>query len=73
MAARKKTEATEQKKITGVVIGGSLNVRAGAGLNTEVVTTLPDGTEIEITEPGEEWHKVKDGYVMAKYIQTVVK
>lgn len=69
MAARKKTEVTEPKKIIGTVIGGSLNVRAGDNLNTEVVTTLEDGTQIEILEAGEEWHRIEAGYVMARWVK----
>ena len=67
MAARKKTEATEQKKITGTVTGGTLNIRDKA--NGNVIGTLPDGAHVEILKAGEEWHQIEDGYIMAKWVK----
>ena len=69
MAARKKTETTEQKKITGTVTGGTLNIRDKASLGGDVVGSLADGTQIEILKAGEEWHRIEAGYVMARWVK----
>ena len=68
MAARKKAE-TKEKRITGTVIGGTLNIRDKAGTDGKVIGTLADSTQIEILKAGKEWHKIETGYVMARWVK----
>lgn len=68
MAAKKKTEATA-KKITGTVTGGSLNVREKPDMEAKVIRALANGEQVEILEAGDEWHRIKGGYVMAKWVR----
>lgn len=59
---------------TGTVTtgGGNLNVRTGAGLDNEVFTQLPNGTQVEVTGTEGEWIKVllpeREGYVHSDYL-----
>ena len=59
---------------SALVQGGALNLRKTASLSAEVLGQFPTGTLVEITEAGDEWHKVivngKAGYMMAKYLNT---
>ena len=71
MSTAKTTKATKAKKIIGTVFGGPLNVRAGENIKTEVVSVLPIGTEVEILKAGDVWHKIKAGYVLAKWINVI--
>lgn len=64
----RKAKATEETMI-GTVIGGVLNVRAEASRDSKIETVLNCGEEVEIVEKSDEWHKIKDGYVMAEYIE----
>lgn len=63
----------KEEKITGKVIGGlNLNVRKQPKADGEVITTLRDGTKVEIIETvNEEWYHIASpsGYVMKKYVQ----
>jgi uncharacterized protein YraI len=59
--------------------GDNLNLRAGPGINEEIVAKLPDGTPVTITsaEPvrasGRDWVSVStglgDGWVAAQYLE----
>lgn len=71
MATKKRTtkKEAEVKPVTGVVTGGALNVRSLAGLDGEVTRVLKDGETIYIIEAGDEWHRIKDGYVMARWVR----
>ena len=59
---------------SALVQGGSLNLRKTASLTSQVLGQFPTGTLVEITETGDEWHKVlvngQSGYMMAKYLNT---
>lgn len=59
---------------SALVKGGALNLREEASLSAKVLGQFPTGTLVEITEHGEEWHKVevggKSGYMMAKFLNT---
>ena len=59
---------------SALVQGGALNLRKTASLSAEVLGQFPNGTLVEITEEGDEWHKVivngKHGFMMAKYLNT---
>lgn len=54
--------------------GGSIvNFRLYPGMNTKVLKTLPVGTEVTVTEKGENWSKVKladgsEGYVSTYFL-----
>ena len=71
--ARKTAGGTIQDKtdvkITGTVTGGALNIRKEADITSERVGTLKDGTQIEILEAGKDWHRITEGYVMAKWVK----
>ena len=58
---------------SALVQGGSLNLRKTASLTSQVLGQFPTGTLVEITEAGDEWHKVlvngQSGYMMAKYLK----
>ena len=43
---------------SALVQGGNLNLRKAASLTAQVLGQFPTGTLVEITEAGEEWHKV---------------
>ena len=72
MARAKKTPAAKKrgpKQTKGTVIGGALYIRDAGSLEGKIVGTLEDGAVIDIIEAGEEWHKIPDGYVMAKWVK----
>ncbi len=58
-----------------------LNLRAGSGLSSEVVTVLPDGTKVRVTagpetEDGHDWYEVhtsddQSGWVAGTYLSLV--
>ena len=47
-----------------------LNVRKGAGMQYDVVKTLPKGSKVELMEAAQGWYKLANGsgYVSSKYI-----
>lgn len=47
-----------------------LNVRKGAGMNYDVVKTLPKGSKVELMDAANGWYKLANGsgYVSSKYI-----
>ena len=55
--------------------GSSLNLRSGAGTSYSIVSSLPDGTIVEIVGIDNGWYKVqysgKTGYVSSDYMVTV--
>lgn len=57
----------KEKKKEGVVVGGTLNVRANP--NGTIVGVLQDGDVIEILAEEGEWYKIENGFVMAKFIE----
>lgn len=67
MAEKKK--AVQEEVLKGKVIGGSLNIRKKPDKNSAVESVLKNGEEIVILEAGDEWHKVRKGYVMAAYVE----
>ena len=69
MAARNKAEPKQEKKITGTVFGGGLRIRQEPDPTAEIKGVLPDGTAVEILEPGSEWHKIEQGYIMARWVK----
>lgn len=71
-----------QESVPGVVSGGWLNVRSGAGTSYNVLTVIPEGTKVTIIETvkdkdGSQWYHITvnyggsnyNGYVFAQYIQ----
>ena len=70
MATKKKTATPkQQKKITGTVFGGGLYIRREPDLIAGINGVLPNGTVVEILEAGTEWHKIEQGYIMAKWVK----
>ena len=65
-----------EDKYTGTVVSGSgLNVRIGAGVSFDKISSLPKytevrGTELDVISPSEEWLKINypiDGWIATKY------
>ncbi len=58
----------------GKVTASSLNFRDKASASGEIITSLPEGTEVQVLETLEGWYKIsydgKEGYVSARYIET---
>ena len=67
MAAKKKT--THVAKITGRVIADLLNIRDKAGLDGNVISMAAKDTKLEILEALDGWYRIKEGYVMAKWVE----
>lgn len=59
---------------TAYVIGGTVNVRKGAGMSYGILSTLRTGTQITVYEQTNGWYRMsKDslsGYISAKYVST---
>lgn len=81
MAARKtvKTEETnvvmpvEETTKYGIVVNCELlNVRENGNTTANVITTIPNGTKVEIVSSKKDWYKVvagdTTGFVMSEYI-----
>ena len=54
------------------VIGGNLNLRAGASTSAKKIRQFANGTELTVTENLDGWSKVEyklTGYVMSKYLE----
>ena len=65
--ARKK--AAEERRITGTVTGGTLNIRDKAGLDGGIVGTLEDGAKIEVIKDEGDWLRIEGGFVMARWVE----
>lgn len=54
------------------VLGGSLNIRKEKNINSAKIASIPNGTQIAVTEHGNEWCKIiynaYTGYVMTKFL-----
>jgi murein DD-endopeptidase MepM/ murein hydrolase activator NlpD len=63
MAAAKKAQVTAQ----------SLRIRAGAGTTFGIITTVPQGTMLDVVEQQGDWIKIRyqgaDGYVAAQFVE----
>lgn len=58
----------------GEVTASALNVRTGPGTTYSIITTIPQGTAVEITDVRGNWYKVNVGantgaYVHSAYIK----
>ncbi len=55
-----------------ITMGGDLNVRSGAGLNFNVIDSIPNGTVVEVLDCEKKWYKIlyngKEGYVFKLYV-----
>ncbi len=55
-----------------ITLGGNLNIRSGPDLNSQVITSLPNGTKVEILSCNGHWYKIKadsiEGYAFKHYI-----
>lgn len=56
----------ESKKV--VVNAARLAVRQKPNLNAGIVRAVLRGEELEVVADGDEWTKVKDGYVMTEFV-----
>lgn len=67
------TTPSEPVLYTGTVKTGELNVREGVGVEYEVVTTLMQGTTVEIYETadlkGVPWGRTIDGWICLAYVK----
>ena len=76
MFASEEFSNTNNRSINGIVVGGSLNLRAEPNKNSKILEILPEGS-IVTTENliiGSEWTAVETvnmerGYVMSKFIK----
>ena len=61
-----------QETATVSTNGGGLNLRETASTGARVLTSIPDGTTIDLLERGETWCRVRwngqTGYVMSRYL-----
>lgn len=57
-----RTTVNKNGKVSGVASGDSLNVRSGPGMNSGIVMTLKNNTEVQVLwqEPSG-WYKIKSG------------
>lgn len=68
---------TEEIKKTGTVVtnGGRLNLRAGAGLDYEIIDQLRPGEEVIVIGSDGDWYEVivpeKTGYVHSDYLEVL--
>lgn len=57
---------------TGTVAASAVNLRAGAGTNTAVLTSLPKGTQMSVIGVSGEWYQVNyngtTGYINSAYV-----
>ncbi len=58
----------------GEVTASALNVRTGPGTSYSIITTIPQGTQVEITDVRGNWYKVNVGsnngaFVHSAYIK----
>lgn len=66
---------SENKFVKGIVVGGSLNLRAAPEMSAIIVDVLPDGTTVEavVTELGKEWANVSangvSGFVKSQFVK----
>ena len=58
----------EDETVYGVVTASSLNVRALPSTDSEKVSSLSSGTQIELLETLDGWHRIEGGYVSADYV-----
>lgn len=56
-----------------IVTGGTLNLRASKSTSSTRITTIPNGSKLDVLEHNSDWCKVvykeQIGYVMTKYLQ----
>ena len=57
-----------KKEIKGMIVVPWANLRKGPGMDKEVLKVLPKGTELKVTEIGEEWTRVRGGYMKTELL-----
>jgi N-acetylmuramoyl-L-alanine amidase len=64
--------AYKQGEITA---SGGLNLRTGPSTASEILTTIPEGARVSLTEVGSEWHKVAYrgaiGWIYGEYVSVL--
>ena len=69
------TPSTGCQAVVVAESGGTVNMRAGAGMNYKITMRVPLGTTVEIITPGEKWaqisHGGKKGYMMAQFLDVI--
>lgn len=70
-----KLKAKEIAKVVAVVNADALRIRMEPGLDSEVMTQVPKGAELDYVETIDNWHKVlvdsEEAYVAAEYADIV--
>lgn len=69
-------EEDESEVWTGVVTTNKLNVRGGSGINYNIISTLPKGTEVDVKGEENGWYNIEfkkngkfgSGYVSKAYV-----
>ena len=65
-------EGTEPEQQRGLITADVLNVRSGPATTYEKVGTLKAGTVVDIvSDPGNGWYEIEEGYVSAEYVTLV--
>lgn len=54
----------------GVVTASALNVRTGPGTTYNIITTIAQGTEVEITDVRGNWYKVNVGTNTGSFVHS---
>ena len=66
------TSGTAAKQMWVSTAEGSLNVRSTASGNSQIVTTIPRGTQVEVIAYGSEWSQIvwngNTGFVMSCFL-----
>ena len=61
-------QAEEEEPLYGVVTASSLNVRAQPTTDSDKVSSLSSGAQVQLLETLDGWHRIDGGYVSADYI-----
>jgi hypothetical protein len=69
------TPSTGSQAVVVADSGGTVNMRAGAGMKYKITVRVPLGTTVDIITPGEKWAQIsyggKKGYMMAQYLDVI--
>ena len=70
-----KTPTAGSRAVVVADSGGTVNMRAGANVNTRILMRVPLGATVDILAPGESWAHIKygnmTGYMMAKFLDII--
>ena len=74
-ATPENTPSQGSQAVVVATSGGTVNMRAGANMNTRILMRVPLGTTVDILEPGEQWAHIKagkmTGYMKAEFLDVI--